>query len=239
MKKIILLLLCLPLLKANAQKLIGGSNILKMNLASLAARNYHFTYERHIFKSISFSVSYRSMSKGPVPFQAQLEEAINSSDINFNSFEIGNTAITPELRIYLSLGKMKGFYLAPYMRFASFDLGAPIKYTSNLGSKEAIFTGKVSSTSAGLMIGYQFQILKKLVLDFQIIGGHYGTSKGDLNFAAQLNNFEQQSLQDNINKIEAAPFKFKGTVTNNGAQILSDGPWAGIRGLNLGLGLRF
>ncbi|TAG12991.1 MAG: DUF3575 domain-containing protein [Sphingobacteriia bacterium] len=239
MKKIILLLLCFPMLIANAQKLIGGSNIIKMNLASLAARNYHFTYERHIFKSISFSISYRTMSKGPIPFQAQFEEAINSNEINFSKFEIGNTAITPELRIYLSLGKMKGFYLAPYMRFATFDLSAPIKYTSNLGSKEAVFNGKVTSTSGGLMIGYQFQLLKKLVLDFQIIGAHYGTSKGDLDFAATLNNFEQQSLRDNINKIEAEPFRFTSTVTGNGAQIKTDGPWAGIRGLNLGLGLRF
>lgn len=179
------------------------------------------------------------MTKGPIPFQAQFEEAINSTDINFSKFEIGNTAITPELRIYLSLGKMKGFYLAPYMRFATFDLGAPIKYTSNLGSKEAVFSGKITSTSGGLMIGYQFQLLKKLVLDFQIIGGHYGTSKGDLNFAATLSEFERQSLENNIKNIEAEPFKLAPTVTNNGAQIKTDGPWAGIRGLNLGLGLRF
>lgn len=137
---------------------------------------------------------------------------------------------------------MKGFYLAPYVRFATFDLGAPIKYTAStfpLIEKEALFNGKITSTSAGLMIGYQFQIATKIVLDFQIIGGHYGTSKGDLNFASALNPFEEQELRKNLNEIDAKPFKFTSTVNASGAQIKSDGPWAGIRGLNLGLGIRF
>jgi hypothetical protein len=89
------------------------------------------------------------------------------------------------------------------------------------------------------MIGYQFQLLTKLVLDFQIIGGHYGTSKGNLNFVAPLSPLEQQSLRDNLNKIDASSFKFTSSVNANGANIIADGPWAGIRGLNIGLGLRF
>jgi len=242
MKKIIAVLLLFPLL-SNAQSLIGGSNILKWNLSSLALRNYHFTYERHIYKNISLSLSYRTMSKGPVPYQKTLESFINSSEINFNNMQMGNTAITPELRIYLSLKKMKGFYIAPYARIATFDISAPIKYNNNATlpstSKEAIFNGKINSTSAGVMIGYQFQLLTKLVLDFQIIGGHYGTSKGDLNFVSQLTPFEQQSLRDNLNKINASPLKFTSTVNANGAIINTNGPWAGIRGLNIGLGLRF
>jgi len=242
MKKITTLLLLFPLL-SNAQSLIGGSNILKMNLSSLALGNYHFTYERHIFKNVSLSLSYRTMTKGPVPYQKTLESFINSSEINFNNMQMGNTAITPELRFYFSLKKMKGFYIAPYARFATFDISAPVKYNSNLTvpatTKEALFNGKINSTSAGLMIGYQFQLLKKLVLDFQIVGGHYGTSKGDLNFAAPLNSIEQQSLRDNLNKIDASPFKFTSTVSSTGARIIADGPWAGVRAINLGLGFRF
>ncbi|MGS0005256.1 hypothetical protein ACUONA_24865, partial [Escherichia coli] len=62
---------------------------------------------------------------------------------------------------------------------------------------------------------------------------------GDLNFAAPLNAREQQSLRDNLAKVKADPFKFTYTVNSNGAIINTDGPWAGIRGLNLGIGLRF
>jgi len=242
MKKLLVLAMFLPLLKADAQKLIGGKNIIKWNVGSMAARNLHFTYERSLTKNISFSLSYRTMSKGALPFKDQFKEAINSNDINLDNFQIGNTAITPELRFYLSMGRMKGFYLAPYVRFATFDLGAPIKYTASttpLVEKEALFSGKIKSTSAGLMIGYQFQIATKIVLDFQIIGGHYGTSKGDLNFASTLNSFEQAELKKNLDEIDAKPFKFTNTVNSNGAKIMSDGPWAGIRAVNIGLGIRF
>jgi hypothetical protein len=243
MRKLFFILLLIPFL-ANSQKLIGGSNIIKWNLGSMALRNYHFTYERNIIKNVSLSLSYRVMPNGTVPYEDKLKEYINSDEINFSRFTMGNSAITPELRIYLSARKMRGFYLAPYARFATFDITAPVKYTSTVpvvGSvtKEADFGGKIKSTSGGLMIGYQFQLLKKLVIDFQIIGGHYGNSKGDLNFAAPLTTQEQQSLRDNLSKIESDPFTFTYTVNSNGAQIKTDGPWAGIRGVNLGIGLRF
>ena len=43
MKKLLVLAMFLPLLKADAQKLIGGKNIIKWNVGSMAARNLHFT----------------------------------------------------------------------------------------------------------------------------------------------------------------------------------------------------
>lgn len=247
MKKIIVLLLCLPMF-ASAQSLVGGKNIFRWNLGSLALKNYHFTYERSLTKRISVSLSYRTMPKGAPPFKSQLEKAINSNDINFSKFEIGNTAWTVEGRFYLGLGRMKGFYLAPYLRFATFDLTTPVKYTytsttaptaGQTFSKEANFTGTIKSTSPGVMIGWQFQLATKLVMDIQLIGGHYGTSSGDLNFATALSNDEADALRTNINKIKPDPFKFTSTVNNSGAVMKVDGPWAGIRGANIGIGLRF
>lgn len=237
MKKMIILLLCLPMF-AGAQSLIGGKNILRWNIGSMALKNYHFTYERSLTKHLSLSVSYRTMAKGAVPFQSQLEKAINSNDINFSNFQMGNTAWTIEGRLYLGLGRMKGFYLAPYLRFANFDLSAPVKYTSGTVTKEALFVGNVKSTSPGLMIGWQFTLVGKLVMDLQIIGGHYGHSNGDLNFAAALNPQEQAALKQSLDNIDAKPFKFTSTVSANGAAIKTDGPWAGIRS-NIGIGLRF
>lgn len=237
MKKTIILLLCLPMF-AGAQSLIGGKNILRWNIGSMALKNYHFTYERSLTKHLSLSVSYRTMPKGAVPFQSQLEKAINSDEVNFSNFQMGNTAWTIEGRLYLGLGRMKGFYLAPYLRFANFDLSAPVKYTSGSVTKEALFVGNVKSTSPGLMIGWQFTLVGKLVMDLQIIGGHYGHSNGDLNFNAPLNPQEQDALRQNINNIDAKPFKFTSTVGANGATIKTDGPWAGIRS-NIGIGVRF
>ncbi len=243
MKKIIIVLLCLPMF-AGAQSLIGGKNIVRWNLGSLAFRNYHFTYERSLTKRLSLSLSYRTMSKGNVPFQSQLEKAIESSDINFGKFQMGNTAWTVEGRFYLGLGRMRGFYLAPYLRFANFDISAPVKYTVTSGpgagaSKEADFVGNIKSTSPGLMLGWQFQLATKIVMDIQLIGGHYGSSSGNLNFAATLTTQEQDALRQSLANIKPDPFKFTYNVNANGAQIKTDGPWAGIRGANIGIGFRF
>ena len=242
MKKLIFILLCLPMF-AGAQSLIGGKNIIRWNLSSLALKNYHFTYERSLTKRISLSLSYRTMPKGDVPFRSQLEKAIESSAVDFSRFQIGNTAWTIEGRFYLGFGRMKGFYLAPYLRFAKFDLTAPVTYSSTSGTttvtKSADFSGKINSTSPGLMIGWQFQLATKIVMDIQLIGGHYGHSSGDLNFAAPLTTQEQDALRTNINNIDAKPFKFTSNVNASGAQIKTDGPWAGIRGANIGIGFRF
>ncbi len=249
MKKIIVILFCLPMF-AGAQSLIGGKNILRWNIGSVALRNYHFTYERSLTKHFSASISYRTMAKGALPFQDELAKKINSSNVDFGNFQMGNTAWTLEGRLYLGLGRMKGFYLAPYLRFANFDLAAPVKYTytstvagptfGQTYSKSANFTGNVKSTSPGLMVGWQFTLVGKLVLDLQIIGAHYGHSNGDLNFAATLTNDEVTALQNSINDIKnkTSPFTVSGTASNSGARITTDGPWLGIRS-NIGIGLRF
>src|SRR6478609_9304696 len=240
MRKTVLILLCLPLF-GRAQSLFGGNNIVKWNTTSTIFRNYSFTYERNLFKHVSLSLNFRTMPKGTLPFQSQLAKVIETDDINFGSVQIGNIAWTPELRIYLGKGKLKGFYFGPYVRFASFDMSVPISYQNVAGNEvPAVFGGTIKSTSAGLLIGWQFQLLEKLVLDFQIAGGHYGSSSGTLTFTptTPLTPLEQAYLQKNLNDINPGPFKFSSSVNANGAVIHPSG-WAGVRALNLGLGFRF
>lgn len=246
MKKLIACIFLIPTL-ANAQSLIGGKNIIKTNLSSLALGNYSLTYERSVFKKLSLSVTYRKMDKKTIPYQDKLKSYLNDPEINFGLFEIGNTAITPEARIYLGLGKMKGFYIAPYARFANFDFTVPVKFQSTvLGitvTKDAPFVGNIQSTSGGLMIGMQYQLLKKLVIDIWLLGGHYGNSNGTLTatFDTPLNSFEIANLQSKIDGLNLTPFKTKGKVDASGkfATLSSEGPWAGIRALGINLGIRF
>lgn len=220
-------------------------NILKWNLSSLALKNYHFTYERGLSKHISLAISYRFMPKGTLPYETEISKAVNSSDINFSQSQVGNTSITPQVNFYMGKGNLKGFYIAPYGRFSTFDISAPISYTTTVNGQNvktsADFSGKISSSSGGLIFGVQANLSKSIVLDIWLIGAHYGTSTGDLVFVSStpLTAQEQASLQQNLNNINASPFKFTSTVNANGAEIKSDGPWAGVRGLGFGLGFRF
>lgn len=237
--------MCIPFFADAQVPVLSGKNIFKLNVSSLAAKNFHLTYERKLTGRISASLGFRTMAKSTLPFKSAFESIVDESDFNLNEFKMGNTAFTPEIRFYLGKGNLRGFYVAPYLRFATFDITAPIKYTYNNGSgnttTEAPLSGKITSTSGGIMFGTQHRIFKVLVLDIWIIGGHYGKSKGDLavvkSFPTQQ---ERDALKQELDNIDASPFKFKNAnVTATGATIQSDGPWAGIRGLGINLGFRF
>lgn len=248
MKKIMILFILIPFF-SNAQLglLTGGKNIIKTNLSGLALNNYSLTYERSFLKKMSLSVGVRYMPKSQLPLKSYIEKMIDDPNVKVNDFQVGNFAITPEVRFYLSAGKLKGFYIAPYARYATFDVSIPITYNNpNYTTKPTVlFNGTISSISAGILLGSQFNIAKKLVLDVYIIGGHYGSSSGtihgvDINPAMNTPQ-EKQALQDQLDQFkEVGPFRFDGKVTSSTtAEITSTGPWAGIRGLGLNLGIRF
>ena len=166
---------------------------------------------------------------------------------------MGNNALTFESRFYLGLQKMSGFYIAPYARFANFDLSVPVEYTytpdKSVGTiigndpitKTAGLNGTIMSTSYGAYFGLQKQLLTKLVIDIWFIGGHYGNSTGNLSFVApeKLPSQAVDALQKTLDDTKVSPFELKSKVTPNGATADMKGPWAGIRGLGISLGLRF
>jgi hypothetical protein len=250
MKKTILLLLVVISLNTNAQSLIGGDNILKTSITSDALKNFNLTYERSLNHFISISASYRTMPKGPIPLKSLAEKFIDNPNINFDNFQIGNNAITLESRFYLGLQKMSGFYIAPYVRSANFDLTVPVTYTYQPAAVMGItpppvtasakVEGTIRSQAYGAYVGVQFQLLTKLVLDIWIAGGSYGSSNGKLiapsdNLPAPAVN----ALQKVLDQTNAKPFTLKSTVTSTGAVVDTQGPWAGFKGLGLSLGLRF
>jgi hypothetical protein len=253
MKKLLFILALICSLQVHAQKLIGGNNIIKGNLTSFALKNYQLTYERSLNRFMSLSASYRYMPKGGLPLKSTVKKYIDNSDINYDLFQMGNNALTFEGRFYLGLQKMSGFYIAPYARFANFDLSAPVEYTytpdATVGAiigntpitKTANLNGIIKSSSYGAYIGMQKQLLTKLVLDIWFIGGHYGNSNGTLDFVApeKLPTQAVAALQKTLDDTKVNPFEIKSKVTQNGATADMKGPWAGFRGLGISLGLRF
>lgn len=247
MKKVLFILASLTTLQVNAQKLIGGKNIIKGNLTSFALKNYHLSFERSLNHFMSVSASYRYMPKGSLPLQAIAKKYIDNPAINFDLFQMGNNALTFESRFYLGLQKMSGFYIAPYARFADFDLSVPVEYTyTPEGSfiaptpitKSANLDGLIKSTSYGAYIGLQKQLLTKLVIDIWFIGGHFGSSNGTLNFIApeKLPTQAVSALQKALDNTKVSPFEITSKVNQNGATADMKGPWAGFRGLGISLG---
>lgn len=252
MKKLFFFFLFGVAFNASAQSLIGGDNIIKTNLSSNLLQNYNITYERNLNHFMSASISYRNMAKTKLPLKAIAKKFIQNDNIDFDNFEIGNNALTAELRFYLGLSKMSGFYIAPYARSAAFDLTIPINYSytpsqtiPSVIPKEiqlkSNLDGTIRSTSYGAYIGIQFQVLTKIVVDFWLVGGHYGSSNGKLIYNAPEGtpNLAIEALKRAVDQTNVNPFQFKTTTTTNGIITDTQGPWAGIRGLGLTLGVRF
>ncbi len=251
MKKIFYLLFLIPFF-ATAQKdttagnrlrdRATGKNIIKINLSSFAFSNYSLMYERSIAKKISFSVGFRYMPKAALPYESNLQSAAGANaNINFSLFQMGNTAITPEFRFY-SHKNMRGFYIAPYGRYASFDLSLPVNYTYNSQSKNAVFSGTITSMSGGLMFGTQHNLGKNIIIDIWLIGAHAGSANGNLiaTVSPAMSSQEQTALQQQLTTMDISPYKMTGTVTSaTTATIDASGPWYGIRGLGINLGIRF
>ena len=239
MKKLLILLLLPTIVSAQ-------NSIIKTNLCGLALKNYNLTYERSIARIMSLSVGLRYMPKSTVPLKSTIEKVIDNQDFRINDFKMGNTAITGEARFYLGIKKMSGFYMAPYFRYANFDFTIPIKNPNSTSAESILFNGKISSYSGGLLLGMQYRILKKFVIDIWTIGGQYGSSQGtitatNINPSMEEGSPERNELQktlDNLN--DAGPFKFEGKVTSpTTAEIKSTGPWFGLRSFALSIGYRF
>jgi hypothetical protein len=260
MKKILFSVLCIFIINlSNGQSLIGGDNILKTNLSADALQNYNLTYERSLNHFMSISASFSNMPKRSIPLQALAKQFIDNPNINFDNFKIANNAITFESRIYIGLQKMSGIYIAPYARFGNMDIDVPInyKYTytpapingisipAQTVSTTATLNGTIRSQSLGAYFGIQYQLLTKLVLDFWIIGGHYGSSNGKLqadlpaNTPTIIATPALNALKTAIDQTNANPFKLSTSVSGNSIITKTDGPWAGIRGAGITVGLRF
>ncbi|MFN5055214.1 MAG: DUF3575 domain-containing protein [Bacteroidota bacterium] len=242
-------LLLLPIISILAQQKAPPSpkkNLVKVNLTSLPLNNYNGQLERVLGKKISIALSYRFMPLGNVPLKDNIVNIANG-DANmqktFDQFLISNNALTPELRWYPGKrGYGKGFYIAPFIRFANFNgEGIKIEFTPVNGVKDNIsLSGDVKSTTYGLMLGAQWFLGKRLCLDWQIIGPHYGRGTGTLRGISSftLSKSEQDAIRDATKNVEIPMTTVSSEVGSNSLKLSLDGPWAGIRA-GISLGFRF
>ena len=211
-----------------------GKNLIKLNLASLALKTFSVQYERAIHKKISVGMGFRVMPKGSLPFSSSFD----SIDEQLGSLELGNVAITPEIRFYMGKGVFKGFYVAPFLRYANYNASINYEFESNNMTEIIPLSGKLNTFTGGVLLGAQWRIANKVYFDWSIFGPQYGFSSGELAGVKTLNAQEQQDLRDELEGIDLPVGKIESTVTANGAKLKVDGPWAGIRA-NIGIGYRF
>ena len=214
-------------------------NEIKINLTALIARNISVQYERAISPKMSLALGLHFLPFGKLPGQKLISDIVDVADINFDEAKIGSWGIVPELRYYPGKkGVLRGFYFGPFFNYSEYKMDLPIYYNDKTG----IFNGSVNMFTAGIQIGVQTKLSKKLWLDLWILGPNYGGSSGDLDFKGQLDEVEQSALRFSIQNIkDDFPVQFIESydVNENGAAITIEGPWAGLRGAGINLTFKF
>ena len=228
--------------------ILDVKTIVKANMTGLALRNYGYYTERIVGKRVSIAVGVNTMPHGNVPY---LDKFIDSEDIT--DIELGSFSIAPEVRFYLSKsGYGKGFYIAPYYKYERFNASNYVVEFIDENNIDQIIrlSGNLNTHSVGAAFGIQWLMGKRrnIVLDWTIIGAHYGGNKGhfDGNSTYALSENDRleakKIIEDNINSVKignSIPIKVESLeIGERSAQMDISSPWAFIR-MALSVGFRF
>ena len=211
-------------------------NQVKWNVAALAVKSFSFQFERAIGSKMSAAVTFRTVPKGSIPFESSFENLVDDPETwdNIKGFETGNFAITPEVRFYLGEKVFKGFYVAPFVSYASYSVDVPFGYDVSGSRKEMPLTGDITSFGGGVFLGAQWSLGKSFSLD-AFVGPNYSSASGDLVGTRTLSTQEQDGLREGLEDLDLPFLDTKSTVSGTGAKIDFDGSLPGIKaGISIG-----
>lgn len=229
-----------------------SKNRLRVNISSLFLNNYSFTYERSLTRKISFVAGYRTMPKiilGKVTLIKRIVDLVGSEEDaiknDIDRISLSNSAYTGELRFYTGHKPgARGFYCSLYGRYSQLTIDYPYEFYTNTKTYVIPIKTTPKMWGAGLMIGAQWLIAKRISLDWYILGGHYGSIKGDASGVvdlSELSSFDKEELKGDIENLLTVGNKqyITATVTNQGVQAKIDGPMLGFRGAGINIGIAF
>jgi hypothetical protein len=229
-----------------------SKNRLKINATSLFLNNYSFSYERSLTRKISFVAGYRFMPKTVLGNISLVKKVIDQvaedgdgikNDIS--RISMSNNAFTGEFRFYMGHKPgARGFYLSLYGRYAHFDLNYAYQYETGAKTYDVPIKASTKIWGAGMMVGAQWLIAGRVTLDWYIVGGHYGSIKGDATGAADLSGMspaDKAGVKDDIESFFDTGNKkyITATVTDQGVQAKIDGPMVGLRAAGINIGIAF
>ncbi|MGN7784222.1 DUF3575 domain-containing protein [Niabella sp. 22666] len=220
-------------------------NILKLNVAALALKNISIQYERILTRRSSVALGLRYAPETTLPLTSMIKKAVldepgteRSLAGTIENATLANFAITPEYRLYLGKGYGQGFYIAPFYRYAVYDVKKMNVTYGEAMSKNIDLGGKFTTNTGGILLGAQWYLAKCLKLDLWILGPGYGTGKGNIEGVNQ-GNFtpaDKEDIRKELDKIDIPLTKKTYEITDNAVKLKLDGPWAGIRsGITVGV----
>jgi len=250
-KTFILTILGAALLSCSGSKTFAQErkNLAKVNaLALIGGETFAFEYERALTQRITagamFSVRGRKrllVDASPYTENPDVREVLEG-------LALGATSFALEGRFYTGKkGMFRGFYWAPYFKYADYGLDAPISIAVNPTGKweqrTIVARGNLKTSAFGLGVGVQFRLGERVSLDWRIMGIGIGSARGTLagTYEGSLTPEEQQLFREEIDKLEREENVrlyakiVSREVDANGLTFKTANPWASIRtGLSIG-----
>lgn len=228
-----------------------GKNLLKLNVPGLFVNNFTIEYERAVANKISIGAAVRYMPKSRIPFRGIIESLVDDDATwgRISDTRMSNFSISPEVKFYFGKETFRGLYLAPFVRYASYDGELPnYRFDVNVNvagqtvtdTRYVDINGHLRTFTGGVLLGAQWKLSKLLYLDWWILGPQYGTNSGKFSGNTPLNTEEErQALRDALKDLEDLPIvKTEVTVDEKGGTLKTSGGWTGVRA-GLALGVRF
>ncbi|MFD2599915.1 DUF3575 domain-containing protein [Sphingobacterium corticis] len=242
---------------AQRREVVEQPNLIKLNALSLFAGKFGVEYERLITERISVGAELGWRPNSRIPFRSAIKGFANDGDFTdmIDGFKSSSFSFTPEVRFYTSKrGPFRGFYVAPYVRYASFGATAPYDLDINFNYMGQLvyeryetipLTGRVRSFTGGASIGANFKLAEKWYLDWRIIGPSFGSGRGSVAGNVALNEQEQQAIREDLAELQQDlrdfPLSIKTdyTVDGNGIKVdVQRSKWAAVRA-GLSIAYRF
>lgn len=132
----------------SSKEIKAQNAVLKINFLSLVVKTFNVSFEKIIDTDNSFQLG------------------VFYTGASISDTDLTGIGITPEYRFYLSdTDAPDGVYVAPYLRYSSFDLE----------NKFTVSKATLSSFGGGLVIGRQWLFKEKITFDI-FLGPTYSTS---------------------------------------------------------------
>ena len=218
------------------EKEVSKNNLIKLNIAPLIWGTGSLSYERKVAKRFTAGGTLNYRPKGHAPFKSNLEDIINDGDnssFDINALKYSNFSFSPEVKFYLGeKGAFHGFYVAAFAKWENTKVDYLYRFEElTLIDKdpELPLDGTAKAFSGGVYFGAQWHLGKNIFLDWQIIGGNFGSAKIDITATKDLTIEEQNELRDFAEDLKDSFEDIDYEINGKGAKLKGKMPWAGLR----------
>lgn len=172
-------------------------NVVKLGLGTIWLGNIKPSYERVLHDKLSANLMVGWLVPRSLPgLITDAPDNEDPFDFQIDRSTLKGIAIVPEFRYYVSGNAPKGFYLAPFARYAKYSIsGIDELEEEGYPNGEGIATGTWKAVGGGLQLGVQWVTGSGITIDFAFLGiginkysisGRYTTDNLDENFLDTL-----------------------------------------------------